>query len=81
MKTVMDSAGRIVIPKSIRQALGFRPGEPLELRAGNGRLEVEIAPSAVRLQKRGKSVVAVPDLPLPVLTAAEVRDEIERGRR
>lgn len=77
----MDSAGRIVIPKAMRQALGFRPGEPLELRAGNGRLEVEIAPTAVRLQKRGKCVVAVPDLPLPVLTAAEVRDEIERGRR
>ena len=81
MKTTMDAAGRIVVPKSLRDALHFRPGQPLEARAGDGRLEVEIAPTPVKLIKRGKGVVAVPEAPLPPLTADEVRETLERVRR
>jgi AbrB family looped-hinge helix DNA binding protein len=81
MKTTIDSAGRIVVPKALRDALQFRPGQPLELRAGDGRLEIEAAPTPLKLVKRGKGVVAVPDSPLPRLTADEVRDTLERTRR
>ena len=55
----MDRAGRIVVPKLLRQALGLKPGQPLEIRAGDGRLEIEIASTPMQLKKRGKGLVAV----------------------
>ncbi len=81
MKATIDAAGRIVVPKPLRQALGLKPGQPLEIRAGDGHLEIEIAPTPVKLKKRGKGVVAVPDAELPALTAEQVRDTLERIRR
>jgi AbrB family looped-hinge helix DNA binding protein len=81
MKATIDAAGRIVVPKALRQALGLKPGQLLEIRAGDGRLEIEIASTPMRLQKRGKGIVAVPDTELPTLTAENVRDTLERVRR
>ena len=81
MKSSIDSAGRIVIPKALREALDLKPGQPLEIRAGDGRLEIEVAPTPVRLLKRGKGGVAVPATTLPKLTADQVRHTIERTRR
>ena len=81
MRVALDAAGRLVVPKSLRQALGLKPGQALEIRAGEGRLEIEIAPTSMRLKKRGKGVVAVPDTELPALTAEQVRDTLERVRR
>ncbi len=81
MKATIDSAGRIVVPKALRQALGLKPGQPLEIRAGDGCLEIQIASTQVRLQKRGKGVVAIPDNELPALTAETVRETLERVRR
>ena len=81
MKTSIDPAGRIVVPKALRQMLGFRPGVPLQLRASDGRLEIEVAATPMRLRKRGKGLVAVPDTKLPELTAEMVRDTLERVRR
>lgn len=81
MKTTIDTAGRIVVPKALRQALDLKPGQILEIRAGDGRLEIEVAATPMTLQRRGKGVVAVPETELPALTAAEVRDTLERIRR
>jgi AbrB family looped-hinge helix DNA binding protein len=81
MRTVIDRAGRIVVPKVLRQALGLKPGQPLDIRAGDGRLEIDVAVTPMRLKKRGKGLVAVPDAPLPALTAEQVRDTLERVRR
>jgi AbrB family looped-hinge helix DNA binding protein len=81
MKATLDSAGRIVVPKALRQALGLKPGQALEIRAGDGRLEIEIAATPMKLSKRGKGVVAIPDRELPPLTAEQVRETLERVRR
>jgi AbrB family looped-hinge helix DNA binding protein len=81
MKTTIDAAGRIVVPKPLRQALNLRPGQSLEIRAGDGRLEIEIAATTMTLQKRGKNVVAIPQVELPTLTADAVREALEQIRR
>jgi AbrB family looped-hinge helix DNA binding protein len=81
MKVAIDAAGRIIVPKPLREALGIKPGQVLEIRAGEGRLEIEIAPTPMRLEKRGKGLVAVPEEELPALTADQVRETLERTRR
>jgi len=75
MKTALDAAGRLVIPKSLRRGLGLKPGQELEIRASDGRLEIEILATPMRLEKRGKGMVALPQSKLPPLTADEVVDE------
>ena len=69
------------MPKPLRQALGLTPGQLLEIRAGDGRLEIEIASTPMMLKKRGKGLVAVREAKLPPLTAEQVRDTLERVRR
>ncbi len=69
------------MPKALRQLLDLKPGQALEIRAGDGRLEIEIAATPMTLTRRGKGVVAVPGTELPTLTAAEVRETLERIRR
>ena len=81
MNTTIDAAGRIVVPKRLRELLGLKAGQLLELRAGDGRLEIEIAATPMQLQKRGKGVVAVARAELPALTADLVRETLERVRR
>ena len=67
MKTTMDSAERLVIPKEIRREARLAPGAPLEVRWRDGRIEIEPAPVPVRLQRRGRLLVAVPRNKLPKL--------------
>lgn len=81
MVTTIDSAGRIVVPKRLREELGFRPGQELELNAVDGRLEIEHQATPMRLERRGKRLVAVADGEMPTLTAEMVRETLEQVRR
>jgi AbrB family looped-hinge helix DNA binding protein len=77
MKTTIDPAGRLVIPKQIRQEAGLRPGMPLDVRWRAGRIEIEPAPLPVKLVRKGRLLVAVPDKDVPRLSA----DTVERTRQ
>jgi AbrB family looped-hinge helix DNA binding protein len=81
MQTTIDSAGRIVVPKPLRDELGLVGGERLEIRAHDGTLEVDVIPVPMHLEDRGGVLSAVPSEPLPVLTAQQVREILERVRR
>jgi AbrB family looped-hinge helix DNA binding protein len=72
MKTTIDNAGRLVIPKEIRREARLVPGAPLEIRWRDGRIEIEQATASVRLERRGRLLVAVPRKKLPRLAAETV---------
>jgi AbrB family looped-hinge helix DNA binding protein len=72
MQTTIDETGRLVIPEEIREQAGLAPGQPLEIRWHDGRIEIEPVTSAVRLVQKGHLVVAVSDDDLPPLTHEDV---------
>jgi len=55
----IDSVGRLVIPKEIREQAGIEPGMPLVVTCRQGRIEIEPRRRAVRIEKRGRLQVAV----------------------
>jgi AbrB family looped-hinge helix DNA binding protein len=81
MRTTIDRAGRIVVPKALRDALGLVGGEAVEVVARDGRLEIAAAPAQLRLKRVRGGVTAVPDRPLPPLTVELVRETLEQTRR
>lgn len=86
MKTTIDAAGRLVVPKELREQAGFEPGMELEVRYCDGRIEVEPAEVPYHLELRGRFLVAVADGPMPALTdemVNKVREDIldERMQR
>lgn len=81
MKTAIDRAGRVIVPKVLRDELGLSPGRDLEIRARDGVLVIEPLPTPVTLVRRGKSLVARPTKPLPKLTQEQVRAALEGSRR
>lgn len=55
-------------------------GEELEVRARDGRLEIEPAPTPMHLERHGNGLVAVPEVELPALTGEQVRETLEQTR-
>jgi AbrB family looped-hinge helix DNA binding protein len=82
MRTTIDSAGRIVVPKALRDELGLRGGEELEIAAADGNLEISVPTTPIRMVRRDGILVAEPlHGKLPTLSAEQVRDALERVRR
>ena len=72
-----------MIPKEIRRQAGLRPGLPLEVRWRDGRIELEPAPLTVKLLRKGRLLVAVPETevePLRAETVEETREGLARDR-
>jgi AbrB family looped-hinge helix DNA binding protein len=83
MRATIDQAGRLVVPKPLRDELGFGAGAELELAAVDGHLEVSV-PSRVGVEQgpHGVRFVSAEARDVPDrLTAAQVRELIDRGRR
>jgi AbrB family looped-hinge helix DNA binding protein len=81
MKSTIDSAGRLVIPKAIRRAAGLTPNMALDVRCHEGVIEIEPAPSPVVLERRGRFVIATPARPAGKLTSETVERTRRRVRR
>lgn len=80
MITTMDAAGRLVLPKPIRDRAQLTPGAPLEVRVVDGRVELEPATAAVAIERRGGIWVAAPASPMPTLTQDQVDATVEALR-
>ena len=82
MTTTIDNAGRIVIPKALRDQAGLTPGTEIEIQVRNGHLEIE--PVAVMtIEKRGRFFVAVapPESPTVAPDAVdEFLNDLREGR-
>ena len=77
MVTTMDAAGRLVIPSEIRREAAIEPGTPLDVRWRDGVIEIEPRPLDVKLERKGRLLVATPAGRVPRLRTATV----ERTRR
>jgi AbrB family looped-hinge helix DNA binding protein len=77
MKTTMDAAGRLVLPKAIRERAQIVPGVPLDVRVVDGRIEIEPVSATVTLTRSGGFWVAAPPDDVPVLSQAEVDITLE----
>ena len=77
MKTTIDPAGRLVIPKEIRREAGISPGMTLDIRLREGLIEIEPAPLVVKLVRKGRLLVAVPEAGFGLLTS----ETVEQTRR
>jgi AbrB family looped-hinge helix DNA binding protein len=80
MKTTIDKAGRLVLPKLVRDELGLAAGQEIDVRVEGGQAIIEPTVPTWHVEQRGRLTVLVPDGPVPPLTDAEVRAEVERGR-
>jgi len=78
----MDASGRLVIPSEIRREAAIEPGTPLDVRWRDGVIEIEPQPLKVKLQRKGRLLVATPAGCVPPLRTATVeRTRRQIGRR
>lgn len=80
MITTIDQAGRVVIPKAMRDSLGLSSGSKLEVVESEGQLIIRPAGLQVSVeQRRGRPVLVAEGA--QTLTSEQVRELTERGRR
>jgi AbrB family looped-hinge helix DNA binding protein len=76
--TTIDAAGRIVVPKRLREELRLQAGQRVAMRVHHGALEIEPIAEPVAIQKRGRFFVAsAPGRePLTSATVARTRSRL-----
>ncbi|HLR93184.1 MAG TPA: AbrB/MazE/SpoVT family DNA-binding domain-containing protein [Jiangellaceae bacterium] len=80
-RTTVDAAGRLVVPKELRVALGLEPGRAVDIVFTDGRLEIELAPvEAQVVREEGLPRITAVEQP-PPLSDREIREAIESTRR
>lgn len=79
MEATIDSGGRILLPKALRDALGLTPGSKVDISAYGGGVRVMPGGRTARLERSDDGrLVAVSDT---VVTDDDVFALMESGRR
>lgn len=77
MRATIDKAGRLVIPKPLRDQLGLAPGE-VEVLADGAALRVEIPAGDEVRERDGRLVIPVAGIRLDDATVSALRDAGQR---
>lgn len=80
MKTTIDSGGRVVIPKRVRDLAGLKPGVEVTVEYHDGKIEIEPATKPVTIVRKGSSCVLRAPKGTPPLTVDQVNEILERVR-
>jgi len=81
MRTTIDAAGRLVIPKEIRQQAGLFPGATVDVRVTDDRVEIVLVVPEAKLVDEGDLLVLHvddPSLQMPWDIVDRVREELAR---
>lgn len=81
MRTTIDRAGHLVVPKTLRDRVGLGNGGVVEVVERDGVLEIHPVPADIELRDGDDGPVADPVGHLPSLTDEHVRSTLERQRR
>ncbi len=76
----IDKAGRVIIPKPVRESLQLRPGDELELESSDDRIMLRPARGQVKLRKKRGIWVYNPGEPVTVSEVESVREQVRRER-
>ena len=81
MRTTIDAAGRLVVPKPLRAALQIDGSTEVDIVSRDGVLEIRPVAADTRIVRTAQGPVAQPVDELPALTDDDVRSAIESTRR
>ena len=79
MQVTIDKFGRILIPKAVRELLGFSGEQALELQVDQAEKTIELKPAAKPLPKWSKNQVGFPTVHAKSQSSAGILPEIENG--
>jgi AbrB family looped-hinge helix DNA binding protein len=80
MELVLDKAGRVVIPKQVRDSLGLHPGDALDLESDGETLHLHpVRPKAVLRKKHGILVYCGDSAGIDIVEA--IREDREQRMR
>lgn len=81
MRTTIDGAGRVVIPKAVRDAMGLSAGREIDIAYVDGRIEIELPTMDVEVDTSGTLPVIRPQSSVPTMDPDVVRQTLEAVRR
>jgi AbrB family looped-hinge helix DNA binding protein len=80
MKTTIDSGGRVVIPKRVRDVAGLQPGVEVTVEYSDGKIQIEPITRPVKMVRKGSFFVLRAPRGTPPLTIEKVNEILERVR-
>ncbi len=80
MKTTIDTGGRVVIPKRVRDLAGLKPGVEVTVEYSDGKIQIQPTTKPVKMVRKGSFFVLRAPRGTPQLTVDQVNEILERVR-